>query len=381
MNELKVDLDIAKRALAKIDSNPVCPTCGQKIGSSDHKKHIAEQKVEIQRTIDRKAKQFNNTRSAWLDGMGRATQLGLKFEKITQKIADYDIYVKTAELLDSMPEKLPEFDGEKLDEDKENEQLMKYQRRMDFLESCESMLDQFKEAFDLTKDQLNVELNVDELNSAIDSLTEKILRNRMRIEEGEKVREEIDALKERLSKMLVTIRKEESYSLLEAAFSKEGVQTMIIRSICARLEEQVNKYARLVFPEHYTFKFELETQFNIWVSRGLKKPQVSDVRKLSGSEYSLFAVLLMLSLMTFVPASKRWNVVILDELTARMGPEMIEAFQKFVVLLSKAIPHVVVITPDPDETYEGAIPFTAVKKGVLSRIVPGTPKAILSKAR
>lgn len=160
--------------------------------------------------------------------------------------------------------------------------------------------------------------------------------------------------------------------LLQATSKKNGYESIKIRTVCARLEQQVNKYARLVFPENFSFKFELETQFNITVTRPYGKREItSDVRKLSGAEALLFNLILLPSLLAFIPKKLRSNLLVLDEPTAAMGQEMIDSFVKFLPVLNSVIPNIVVITPMPSNPYPGAKTFTVVKKNGWSKFVEG----------
>lgn len=171
-------------------------------------------------------------------------------------------------------------------------------------------------------------------------------------------------LKEKRASLKSKLAERPELELLYQAFSRQGVEALMIKALCARIEQQVNKYARLIFPEDYRFSFELETQFNILVTRKYgKREVVSDVRKLSGAESLLFSLVLLVSLLSFVPPKNRSNLLILDEPTATFGPEMIEAFVKFLPILNSVIKHVVVITPLPYHKYEGANVWTVVKRG------------------
>ncbi len=161
------------------------------------------------------------------------------------------------------------------------------------------------------------------------------------------------------------------------------MKRMAIKAISARLMAEVNKYARHVFAEDYTFEFNWDSsQLNLLVNRKYgKKTLTSDVRKLSGAESKLFTIVLVLALLTFVPARKRCNLMILDEPTANFSPETIERFKALLPILNKVIPSIIVVTPKTDERYEGAQEFTMLKENGQSILVPGHPSIVGRKGK
>lgn len=186
------------------------------------------------------------------------------------------------------------------------------------------------------------------------------------------IREEVDRLQGERAEQLEQLSDLDAVELLTQATSKKGMEKLIIRALCKQLEEQVNKYAKMMFAEDFVFSFDLETQFNITVTRRYGKKEIpSDVRKLSGAERKLFALVLIPSLMAFVPKSRRSNLLILDEPTAAMGPANVASFVRFLPLLNSVIPHIVVITPLSAVDYYSIKPrvYTVVKKKGISTII------------
>lgn len=177
----------------------------------------------------------------------------------------------------------------------------------------------------------------------------------------------------RKRKELATVIEERPVlELLHKALSKGGIDALMIKAICDRLSQLVNRYSKTIFPEDYQFSFELESQFSFLVTRKYgKKVVTSDVRKLSGAESLLFNLVLYAALMSFVPEGSRLNTLILDEPTAAMGPEMIESFVRFLPVLNSVVPHIVVITPMPYADYPNAKIWTVVKKNGISEFFEG----------
>lgn len=370
--QLRREIQQAKSRLEELASANTCPTCGQLLKDKKHLAHLAEQ-TQAQRThtreLRRKLQDVEEKREALQAKQVKHTALK---EKVEEELEGLSRYQRTITLLDRMPEKPEAFTGEKIDQEEEEARRAKLQADYDFLTSCESMLDSFQEAAALSTKSIAAAKASSDLSDQLSELSTRIARATLKLEQNEEAVAELEALRTRLKGMRQQILDEEAWLLLDDAFSKKGIQMLMIRSICNRLEQVINKYAKLVFPEDYRFSFDLDTQFNILVHRTHgKSVTVTDVRKLSGAESKLFSLLLLIGLMTFVPRHKRINVLILDEPTAAMGPEMAEAFAKFLPVLNKVIPHIVVITPRTEDRYEGAKVFTMVKKGNSAKIVEG----------
>ena len=134
----------------------------------------------------------------------------------------------------------------------------------------------------------------------------------------------------------------------------------------------MNKYARFVYSESYSFEVKLDKQFDVIVhKRYASGPKSCDVRRLSGAESRMFSLLLIMSFISLMPEKRRSNMLILDEPTANMGLEMQQNFWRFVPVLNKVIPHIIVITPKSDEGLEKSRCFTAVKKNGISILAKG----------
>lgn len=205
------------------------------------------------------------------------------------------------------------------------------------------------------------------------SLSEKASDLKVEIGLAKAKKQELAEARARRDKLKEELQDLPALELLYEAFSKKGIEALMIQTITDRLSMLVNKYSKFIFPEDYTFSFELETQFSFLVTRRYgKKVEVSDVRKLSGAESLLFNLVLYVALLSFVPKQNRPSVLILDEPTSNMGQELKESFLRFLPILQKVTPHIIIITPD---TYAGLSTgmevFTVVKQKGVSKFVEG----------
>lgn len=153
------------------------------------------------------------------------------------------------------------------------------------------------------------------------------------------------------------------------AYSTKGLKTYAANLICSILQSNLNLYRPLIFVEPFTFSiFASETGLSIKVDRGNDK--VSDVRNLSGAESDCFALLFLLSLLPLIPESRRLNMVTLDEPTAHCDDVPRQLFlDSYLPALCEVVPHVYVITNEPDDYVVGSNEWLVVKKDGVSRLV------------
>ena len=120
-----------------------------------------------------------------------------------------------------------------------------------------------------------------------------------------------------------------------------------------------------------------DTQLQLLCTRRVGSQELtSDVRKLSGAESKLFTLILILSLLSFVPPKRRPSIMILDEPTANFSTETTQAFMRLLDVLKTVIPSIVIITPR-DDVYPDSIPYTVVRTKKGSTIVQGLPDDVL----
>lgn len=362
----------AKEDLAALDEQSVCSQCGQAIKTPNRAAHkarhedaIASMRKELS-LLKSKSEAAASIRDTAVSTYESLTD---KLDKVTEKLDDLEELKK--------PERPQKPDGSALDEGFDYDKALRIQSE------CESILefydtngdseflaryatgerpDYSDEAYD-TAVARSVETTA-ELRDIAAKLADRL-----------SLRTEITGLTSRLQEIDTLLGEAEVLEVLERAFSSNtGVKQLVIKSLCRILEDRVNTYARNIFPEDYRFEFDLETQFTITAIRTLKGGEElpSDVRKLSGAEASFFDISLALALRSFQPAHHRSNVIILDELNANFGPDMMATFMNILPKINKIIPHVIVISPRTKDSYPPETRYvTVVKRGRWSKVVDG----------
>lgn len=153
-------------------------------------------------------------------------------------------------------------------------------------------------------------------------------------------------------------------------YGKNGRKLQVMHQFAKQLEQRMNVNAPLIFPEPMTFEFTVATNsLSVVVTRGKgKEAKTSDVRFMSGAETKQFNLCLVSALIPMLPAVKRSNLIVLDEVDSGMNEAAAERFRNdFLPELQKIVPHVVVITP-LDEQYPNARTITVVKEGNVSTV-------------
>lgn len=353
-----------------------CPTCGGDYVDSNSVVELKKAKSSL-RTEKTKSIELTATldaSSAELEALKeRTSKLGAKvsaLESVCSSLSEYHALKNSVSRAPVKP---------KRSQDQINVGLSGVDIVLDQLSNMVHMFELKAEwmAVDIhTKARLR-NLDLAEINQKMLSISSKLAAATVEYELAASVRADISEISDRIGELNSKVEDLDALKVLEGAFSKKGIELILIKSLCSSLEQQVNKYSKLIFPEDYTFTFELDTNFSILVTRvHNNNAETSDVRKLSGAERKLFSLVLLISLLTFIPKSKRTNLLVLDEPTAAMGEDNKASLIRFLPVLQSIIPNIVVITPLDKQDYAVINPkvWTVQKKGLQSRIVEGGPR-------
>ncbi len=338
-----------------------CPTCGQSVDVDPDKDQAQLEKWEKRLIAARtyaayrqELKDFRQEQKECGDLRTKLDELVAQAKKLKPRSAAYVELSKLPPKPEPVEKPEPVTDGEKAEE------LLDAVR---YLMPNQHMLDFKPRAVKDNSDKVR------EYSTKLANIQSKLavaeLQNKQRRE-----------LKSRLLELKRGLKDEQALSVLVEGYGDKQIKRMVVRQISQLLMEQVNKYARVVFPETYTFELVWDTQIELLCHRKYgNRVETSDVRKLSGAEYKLFSLVLVMSLLAFVPPQKRSSVLILDEPSANMHEETRQAFVQFLDVMVKVIPSIVIITPRSDEHYPGRS-FTVVKEKGYSRLVEGHPSEV-----
>ena len=360
-----------------------CGTCGQDVKTVDPsklKKRIKALNAELEAfeaysDYDEALTEYKAHRKALKaakDEWPYIEEQSLKFRR----------YKKIGKELRDLPEAPEPFEGRKLEIDVCERMVEEDRAQIELLDFMQPNIDTVAALRALTEKQRGAASVAPKLQARITEIHEKLSRVRSKLEVNSMVISGLKKHRARLLEMKEELKDEEALKLLVEAYSDKGLKRTAIKAVSTRLMAEVNKYAKLIFPEDYEFGFSWDSsKLSLTVTRKYRqgkkvKVLTSDVRKLSGAESKLYTFILVLAHLTFVPSRKRSNVLILDEPDSNMSAETTEAFKKLLPILNQVIPSIIVITPRTAERYEGAQEFTVLKEKGEARIVAGHPKSI-----
>lgn len=352
-----------------------CPTCGGEY----HDEHLEKSIQELRDTIDDlDGKILGYSKELESFRESDALTLGVKLntrrarvEKLQEQIDLHDEYAQVLRRIRTRPDE-PKVTQKQLD------------KAIARAEVEQEGYEQYSKWYELNQEwralpkEIRSRCSDEGLHAEFVALNDQLNEKRMQLEEGIRVNTEIDTLSKREQELQERLKLKPYLDILKSAFSRrdanKGVEKEMISMACSMLADQVNRFAKYVFNEDFTFSFELGSNFSILVHRNYgKHVAVSDIRRLSGAEKRLFSLVLVVALLAFIPPSKRPNILVLDEPTATMGEDNKAGFVRFLPILNKVVPHLVVITPLEPHDYAHLNPrvFTVVKDGSRSTIQRG----------
>lgn len=263
-----------------------------------------------------------------------------------------------------------------------------------YISDCNLYLSWIEELEQLQEEQLRIygdEISISALNKKLERAKDK--QEKLNVELREinaelplliSEQKQLDSLKEQLitiDEKIVAIKLElKDLKVLEAlikAYSSKGLKIGIMKKIATLVEANLNLYRPLIFAEPFKFSISItENKFDVIVDRsksGAQNKLISDVSKLSGAEGTCFILLLLLSILPLIPQRKRTDTIILDEMTALLGPPLKNIFYtKFLPMLATIVSKVVCIITDTDIPLNDARIYTIQKKGKESTLIEST---------
>lgn len=349
----------------------VCPTCGQPVKRVD----VNKLKKELTRVTELIAQvksyeayaAYKKEHREWAE---QKEQLETSLQKLEQKVNKfkpyYDAYREVAQLPQE-PEEVskPKFTFEVLEE-----KLQRVSKQLTLLSAVSPYVKDllgYKEWKGVTTFDY----------ATYNKLGEEIARIEARLTVNAEARKALSTMTDRLRELNSQLKEEPYVKALVEIFSDKTMKRTMVSQISSTLCGLLNKYAKVVFDQDYKFNLLWDTQLQLLCTRRVGSQELtSDVRKLSGAESKLFTLILILSLLSFVPPKRRPSIMILDEPTANFSTETTQAFMRLLDVLKTVIPSIVIITPR-DDVYPDSIPYTVVRTKKGSTIVQGLPDDVL----
>lgn len=348
----------------------VCPTCGQPV-KVHSVKSIKQELIELQKKINEGQlwEHYEQQKQLYAQYKEQARQRQELITDLEQKTKKFEPYRTAYKERSKLPPEPTVVARPKLTTKQVDQQLHELESRLDQLKAIEPHVEQLQEylnwsditTFDYKKHNAQ--------NEKLAHLEALYTMHKASVEQ-------VNKTKQRLKELKAQLADEPWLTKLIEIFSDKQMKKAMVQQISQKLCQLMNKYAALVFNQDYRFELIWDTQLQLLCTRRVgKQVLTSDVRKLSGAESKLFTIILVLSLLSFVPSDKRPKVMILDEPSANFSAETTQAFIKLLDVLKQVVPSIVVITPR-DDVYPNSVPYTVVRTKEGSSIVQGLPDQI-----
>lgn len=345
----------------------VCHTCGQSVKAepvADIKARISklESQLEEWDEYDAQLKAYERYKAEAETYEADLKELESAKAAVTKLKRHHVLYKKRASLVKPEPVEKPKaVESGDLDELKAKLELLKF---------CQPHIETIVAIQELKPEDYDLQFDTDKLNR----MQDKMANIQAKLEVHNAVKSRAAKMRSRLLELTEDMKNEEALSLLLDGYSDKAVKKMVIEAISQHLMTTVNQYSSIVFDD-YRFEFVWSaSQIQILVHR--PRMETTDVRKLSGAESKLFTLILVLSLLKFVPKRKRLSMLILDEPTASFSEETTELFHRLLPHLNQLIPTILIITPKATERLEGSTELTVLRDREGARIVKGHPNEI-----
>ena len=224
-------------------------------------------------------------------------------------------------------------------------------------------IDEIPEKIKQAKKKLK-KMNAQTVDDNYQQLSNEVSTTEFKLKQAKRINKEMDELREYVDDVPVI------ETLIEA-FSNKGMKLEMISFLAAKIEQNMNRFASLIFAEPIKFQFSVTggNAFDIKAERKVNGTLVcTDVRTLSGAESRAFSFLLPLSILPLIPASRRLNVMVLDEPLQNVGEARRDLFvNDFVPKLNSIIPHIIILSTE-EEYYKNSDVYYVVKENSVSTL-------------
>lgn len=361
--ELRAKVRHQKEHALKFKSG-VCDECGQAVATPDPKKvERLEQKCEELGAAWKKWDKYNDEkerREAEIADYKPKQEQREKAQRIQDKYREQHVLYK-------LRQKFAE--PVKVQKPTKGEPVKPLEEEMELLKFGLEHRDTIEELRRLTKEQRQMTFD----GGNLDKLQDRMSSMKTKLQVHNTVKGRASTMRQRLLELKAELEDEEALTLILKGYSDKAVKKMAVEAISERMMATVNQLSSLVFKDYY-FEFKWDTQIRLLVNRG--KKGMTDVRKLSGAESMLFTLILVFSLLMFVPAKKRLSLLVLDEPCASFHENTITQFHTLLPHLLQLVPSILVVSPKAYERFDGAKEYTVVRDETGAYLKPGHPSEL-----
>lgn len=351
-----------------------CPTCGSKLDMAKLEKSAKKAAKAYKQLVSNKKWLKANAEYEELKANPVEKPTPLK-EKVFKKYDDLGTELEQLELQYDIAERLAKAQSrlDKLSKPKKIEKpkfkRKPTERKLDELEDYVQIKAALKSVGEASGSYEQLHAKVLKMDEKVSKMRKKISRKTIehadlsdRVRESDFYREQIKEVKAKLAKLEPMIAKREVFETMFKAYGTT-LKLQAIEGLLKQIENSLNKYSHLVFPEG--MKFELGTSargISATVTR-LASNNTTDIAQMSGAETNCFRLLFAIAILPFVPEHRRADFIVLDEPEASCSPAVRQhIIDNFLPIIRSVVPNVYWITPLDVESLGHPPVWTIVKK-------------------
>ena len=201
----------------------------------------------------------------------------------------------------------------------------------------------------LDKQYASADQQIKELTSDIAERESKTQALKSKLQEYDHHQETLDSINQKLAKLLPLIEKRKLFEILYKGYSNTSLKLKAVEGRLKQIENKLNEYSPLVFPEPMRFTLTTSKQGVVALVTRVTAGQTTDISIMSGAESNCFRLLYAIAIMPFIPQSRRTNFIVLDEPESHCSESVIEHMREnFLPILKQIVPNIFWITPLDD---------------------------------
>lgn len=357
-----------------------CPTCGQKVNLKQMEK--SAKKAAAQYKQDKKDLETLELRKRYSDLKAKPVEkpdpspqkLKASIRKLDDKIGDIAAAIKNIKKYENLRAELKALKKPKAVEKPKKDK----KKIVAEIELCEAWIELSAKLSSLDEPKHSVKKLEKRLaenqkkhkktQKKQTTLSEELNDLTRRIQEADQHKEHADEIGKKLEKLRPIIEERELLEALYKAYSPNQLKLRAMESRLHALEQNLNMNSALVFAEPMTFKlFTTKQGIGATVTR-TTSGQTTDISIMSGAETNCFRLLWVPSILPFIPANRRMDMLILDEPEDKCSPAVKEhLINNYLPLIRQVVPNVFWITPQ-DVHHSSDQEWTVEKRGGHSTI-------------
>ncbi|AQT28673.1 putative exonuclease SbcC [Erwinia phage vB_EamM_Yoloswag] len=345
-----------------LDDGTTCPTCSQDVDL----KSMAKAARRAEKTIgecddaiayhtfrseldDLKQNKVKRPKLRRKDLEKKLKSVEDEIEEVVRQHGKAKRFDKLTTQLESLrrPKKVEKPKGKQRDIENQIEQLETLQELQQTLKAFNRPEKSFKE---IDKQYTVADQEIKTLTSDIAERERKAQALQSRIQEHDHYEETLTEIRQKLKRLQPMIDRREVLEVLYKAYSNNALKLRAVEGRLKQIEDKLNEYSPLVFPEPMRFTLSTNKQGVVASITRVASKQTTDISIMSGAEQNCFRLLYAIAIMPFIPQNRRTNFIVLDEPESHCSESVIHHLvENFLPVLKQIVPNIFWITPLDDE--------------------------------